>query len=254
MLALGAVTTVLVAWGLKTYHYVQFFPDWGAVQEVYYLERADRVWLVFKKTIRGRTVVQARGVVGTRQDDERHRAEQFRDFVARSPGADSNRAEAAYEDTYQRAVANPTGTAPGWAKLPEPGTTIVNVAYGWPWPALLLWQESPWLHSDRPKNVRWIPTSWRPTRRNPILGAQRASSPLTLPLEPIAIGFVVNTMVYGAVWWMLLVGIRLFIRRMRFARGRCPRCCYDITGLATCPECGTPIRRPQGRMSATHPR
>lgn len=33
-------------------------------------------------------------------------------------------------------------------------------------------------------------------------------------------------------------------RRRRFARGHCPQCDYQITGVAICPECGRPAEAP----------
>jgi hypothetical protein len=68
----------------------------------------------------------------------------------------------------------------------------------------------------------------------------------TLPLRPIWPGFIINTIIYSALLWLLFVGprvpgkIRQFIR---VQRGRCPACGYIIApGVGNkCSECGNPL-------------
>ncbi len=59
-----------------------------------------------------------------------------------------------------------------------------------------------------------------------------------LALQPLPIGFALNTLVYAAGLWGVRYGpgrIRRFNRRRR---GLCVTCGYDIAGLPRCPECG----------------
>lgn len=65
-----------------------------------------------------------------------------------------------------------------------------------------------------------------------------------LPTQPLASGFVLNTLLAGAAWFgtltagsLLVAGIKA---RVRKPAGHCPKCNYDLRGdLASgCPECG----------------
>ena len=61
---------------------------------------------------------------------------------------------------------------------------------------------------------------------------------------PIWGGLVINTVFYGFVWFMLLIGIgfvhRLRTHPTRTAAADCPRCAHDLRGDldAGCSECG----------------
>ena len=63
-----------------------------------------------------------------------------------------------------------------------------------------------------------------------------------LPLRPLFPGFYVDTALFASVWWALLFW-RPLRRRRRIARGQCPACAYSLSGLPAgtdmCPECGT---------------
>jgi len=62
----------------------------------------------------------------------------------------------------------------------------------------------------------------------------------TLPVLPIWVGFVGNTVFYATVWFALTLGFRLARGSVRHRRGRCLSCGYDLRGDfdAGCPECG----------------
>jgi hypothetical protein len=68
----------------------------------------------------------------------------------------------------------------------------------------------------------------------------------TLPLRPIWSGFIINTIIYSVLLWLIFVGPRVpgKIRRfIRVQRGRCPACGYIIApGVGNkCSECGNPL-------------
>jgi hypothetical protein len=65
-----------------------------------------------------------------------------------------------------------------------------------------------------------------------------------LPVDPIWPGFLINTLFYAIIVWLLIVGPLLVRRLVRIRRGRCPKCGYDLRGqppepeAAGGPECG----------------
>lgn len=54
--------------------------------------------------------------------------------------------------------------------------------------------------------------------------------------------FAINSTTYGAAWWLLLLAPGIARRALRRRRGQCVACGYDLTGNTTgiCPECGKP--------------
>jgi len=62
-----------------------------------------------------------------------------------------------------------------------------------------------------------------------------------IPLVPVLPGFVVNSVFYTAVLYVLArLGLRIY-RRTLIPAGHCKRCRYDLSGLdpgTPCPECG----------------
>ena len=61
-----------------------------------------------------------------------------------------------------------------------------------------------------------------------------------LPLRPIWPGFLINTLFYALVLWLLWSTPFAARRLIRKRRGRCVKCGYDLTGTEheVCPECG----------------
>jgi hypothetical protein len=59
-----------------------------------------------------------------------------------------------------------------------------------------------------------------------------------LPFVPIWPGFLINTLLYGAVLWLLICGPPALRRSVRLRRGRCPRCGYPAGASSVCTECG----------------
>ena len=61
-----------------------------------------------------------------------------------------------------------------------------------------------------------------------------------LPLMPIWLGFGMNTIFYGAILWLLILGPFALRRYIRHKHGCCIKCGYDLRGAdhEACPECG----------------
>jgi hypothetical protein len=70
---------------------------------------------------------------------------------------------------------------------------------------------------------------------------------LMAPYAVLPLGFAANTLVFALLLFAVVEAIRrgagTLRRRLRRARGLCPRCKYAIADLPTCPECGETIRR-----------
>ncbi len=64
-----------------------------------------------------------------------------------------------------------------------------------------------------------------------------------LPLMPIWPGFAVNTIFYGAILWLLILGPFALRRYIRHKHGCCIKCGYDLRGAEheVCPECGVEL-------------
>ena len=63
---------------------------------------------------------------------------------------------------------------------------------------------------------------------------------IELPLFLVWPGFIANTLIYGALWWILFAGLISARAARRARRGLCVRCAYDLRGVSSdvCPECG----------------
>jgi hypothetical protein len=108
---------------------------------------------------------------------------------------------------------------------------------GWPFRSMTLAATQ-----GRPDEPVQYTASLEPSRRQlPGPAWFRADYRDRLPLTPIPRGFAINTLFYAAI---LALPLSFFPirRRLRARRGRCPKCGYDLAGLANpaapCPECG----------------
>ena len=61
-----------------------------------------------------------------------------------------------------------------------------------------------------------------------------------LPARPMPLRFAFNTAFWGVIAWFVLLGPGVLKRYRRQRRGACITCGYELAGMATCPECGTP--------------
>ncbi len=78
-------------------------------------------------------------------------------------------------------------------------------------------------------------------------GAWRCA--IALPLLPILPGFLINTVFYAGILWLVIPGPFVLRRFLRVRRGLCPKCAYAIGESAVCTECGNEL--PQCVRSAT---
>ena len=69
-----------------------------------------------------------------------------------------------------------------------------------------------------------------------------------IPVRPIAIGSVVNTLFYAALLWLLFFAPFTLRRDLRARRGLCPACGYPVGESAVCSECGRAV--PKGAVRA----
>lgn len=63
-----------------------------------------------------------------------------------------------------------------------------------------------------------------------------------LPLIPIWLGFIVNSLLYSALFWFIFAGPFSIHRLRRRLRHQCMRCGYPIGTSDVCTECGRAVR------------
>ncbi len=62
-----------------------------------------------------------------------------------------------------------------------------------------------------------------------------------LPYIPIWPNFAIDSAIYSAAWWLLLIAPLTIRSTLRRRRGRCPACGYNLSATPAplpCPECG----------------
>ena len=119
---------------------------------------------------------------------------------------------------------------------PWPSGVIENFTlneYGWPWRALysrhlLAGSTDVWDHQINLTDVHYFAT--RPP-----------GDPRGLPVGPVWGGLLSDAALSTLAWAILLFAMPLLRARVRWRRGRCPRCGYDLKGdhSSGCPECGS---------------
>jgi hypothetical protein len=71
------------------------------------------------------------------------------------------------------------------------------------------------------------------------------TSDVHLPLSPIFPGFLINTLFYAALLWLLFLAPFTARRMIRRRRGLCEKCAYPVGtwgGSSVCTECGAAVR------------
>ena len=144
----------------------------------------------------------------------------------------------------------PAVPLPYWsrlAKIPEAGSTHIEVehAHGWPmrsmWTGVLQYDAAAKRYIEEPRSGLHGHQIAGPRGVNPNLGGRL---PVTIyPLQPIAFGFAVNTLLYAASLWLLFAAPFVLRGRRRIRRGLCPACAYPIGDSAICTECGRRLKR-----------
>ncbi len=209
---LGLVTTVLVAWS---------FAAWGSVG-VRSTTRGSVIFTVPKTELWGHAFV-TKGIGGVQRFNywrgtapAEHAAlmspEQFGPLRSSWGLSANDRAERVTSDAHE--------LTREWA-------------FGFPMPAL-------WLHQDiGPAGT--IEQSGIPVPIAFYKGTKlRTIPPRALPLSPAWFGLIVNTLVFGGLWWFVLFGVPAIRAKQRMDKGLCPKCTYDLIGDldSGCPECG----------------
>lgn len=120
-----------------------------------------------------------------------------------------------------------------------PCTTFSLRRSGWPWRAFETkgsWETRTVFASAGSSDSPPLEWSWQAP---PWLVS--SPDPIYVPLRPLLLGFVADTLLYSTVPLAALVAFKRLRHRMRQRTGHCPRCAYDRAGLsaeAACPECG----------------
>lgn len=236
-LALGLLTTWLVAWALAVIDPNDGYPTlFGTVAEGWYLLPQHRYRTpqgdVYVDLTRSRWCTEATLCASWYQTPEG-----FPDWINRTyPLAGE------VPDEIMRVFGDPKSFAlPGWVIRPSPDgsrRTFRTTAWGWPLPALTELQRER-LQYDSAGNFKGATYDYQFSLKGP--AGVRYLGRLRLPFRPAWGGFLTDSAVYATLWGLLLSFPAVLRRIIRRRRGLCPRCAYDLTGLppgSPCPECG----------------
>jgi hypothetical protein len=138
--------------------------------------------------------------------------------------------------------------APRWGGYPwtnsahvAPDADFVEDARGWPF--LSQWCDIH-LDDELEMRVRTSPATVPFVVSGGILvdqikpGQYDLTSTRILPWRPIWPGFLANSAIYAAAWFLVLGGRHSLRAHIRHRRGLCPRCAHDLRASPTrCPEC-----------------
>ncbi len=72
----------------------------------------------------------------------------------------------------------------------------------------------------------------------PQLTVQRGPIPMIVPFRPLWTGFAINTLAYGLLLALLVLGRSAIMRAIRRGRGQCLNCGYPRGTSPVCTECG----------------
>ncbi len=122
-----------------------------------------------------------------------------------------------------------------------PGQQVIirTLAHGWPfvcmeWASVRPERSVPPGTTEPPEEHHWSITLHGQTNANTV------DATWLLPLHPVWSGLAANTVFYGAIWALPLIGLPLLKQRRRRRKGHCPHCNYDLKSDLEhgCPECG----------------
>lgn len=124
-----------------------------------------------------------------------------------------------------------------------PGGTFIETIHEFGWPLRCLSYEYPaCIAPSTPATLAVVGKAGRDVgfRR----GIEMPFSPgnwRRLPVTPIPFGLATNTLIFGGLTWLLLVGPRSIREWHRHRNGRCRGCGYPIGVSPVCTECGEPV-------------
>ncbi len=227
-LAIGALTTVIVAWvlALRVVVPLRPMPSRFAIEGMYRGSDGEAWWYQVHRRP-GLTVVVRERSKGTW-------------FVSTGEGIQGHSFPwrgRQLPDAWLRATAAgflQSSDIPGWARQPrhEPAGNgyLITAASGRGWPCRALWYEaiiSPGTRVNR--GGIDLPRSFRELGPGPVL-----------PYRILAVGFSTETAFFAALWMLLLAAPGVLRRVRRHRGGQCLECGYDLrhVGHDRCPECG----------------
>jgi len=159
-------------------------------------------------------------------------------FVRHDPGAaiDIVVIGAVVNDAPDEALASSPSLIPVSS---ERNFQLTVVRAGWPWRVLegghlLSWRTTA-SQRQATTNGLWTP-GW-------IASVPNAPVHNKLPCRPLALGFALGALAYGACIYMLCAATWQIRRRYLASHHRCLACGYRLLSSPTCPECGEPRRR-----------
>ncbi|GEM_PF-1686215 len=88
---------------------------------------------------------------------------------------------------------------------------------------------------QRGPSGQWGQFKWR---RGVWITERAGAFPYAIPFYAVWPGFLVNTLLYALVLWLLWGGPFRLRRFIRVRRGLCPKCAYPMGESAGCTECG----------------
>lgn len=165
--------------------------------------------------------------------------------------------------TYSPGAMTPEQVVPRWASA----AVLPWIAGRRPWPqASATSVEGPSTESTHLEAAGWpLPCMWHDYREalnTPSSSLARVAGSLlatdrSLPVRPIWCGLAADTLLFSAVWGILLALPRFATFVARVAHGRCSSCGYELLGLpprpdhrVRCPECGGLCRAPRCRANS----
>ncbi len=125
---------------------------------------------------------------------------------------------------------------PFWVPKPEAGEMWNIHEWGLPLVAMRSKREVPTISLGSQVSVGYVATVSPPVRYR---------DPSPPPLQPVWLGFSVNTLLYAGILWLL--GPFAFRRFLRVRRGLCPKCAYPMGESSVCTECGGALAK--GRVA-----
>jgi hypothetical protein len=123
------------------------------------------------------------------------------------------------------------GSTLGMSEHTAPNRTLQRMTTGWPLPAMQ-WDSSTIANA-------WI--GGVPLADRPAIGGLVARR---LPIRPLPLRFLLDSVSFALAIFALVTTVHGLRTARRRRRGLCTHCGYSLSGLPTCPECGSAIPPP----------